>query len=114
MRMIASVGHKHPTQQSFMDCGMISAPIMEPLLSLVLWMLVSFCSGWGTEPPTQLLIFSFIIMILNVASDIHTRQLVWVATHPEKGQQNSHTCDVSVDGLSSVEWSGLMSVGGRV
>lgn len=53
-------------------------------------------------------------MILNVATDIHTRQLVWVATHPEKGQQNSHTCDVSVDGLSSVEWSGLMSVGGRV
>ena len=44
-------------------------------------------------------------MILNCATDLHTRQTIWV---PSKGdiQHNSHN-GATVDGLTAADWSGL-------
>ena len=45
--------------------------------------------------------------MFNAASDIHTRQIIWVARKVGQQQRNSHTCDISADGLSSADWAGL-------
>ena len=45
--------------------------------------------------------------MFNVASDIHTRQTIWVARKVGQQQRNSHTCDILADGLSSADWAGL-------
>jgi len=47
-------------------------------------------------------------MILNAASDLHTRQIIWVARKVGSGQANSHT-GRSADGLSAADWAGLCS-----
>lgn len=46
-------------------------------------------------------------MIFNAASDIRTRQTIWVARKVGEKQRNSHTCNVSRDGLLSTDWCGL-------
>jgi hypothetical protein len=48
--------------------------------------------------------------LYNMASDLLTRQTVWVGTNvvAGKGQENSHTrADFTVDGLSAADVAGM-------
>ena len=50
--------------------------------------------------------------LLTPATDIQTKQIIWISTNIEKGlkQSNSHTNEnLSSDGLTAADWSGLYS-----
>jgi hypothetical protein len=48
-------------------------------------------------------------MLLSQASDLQTRQTVWVSTNTATGEQiNSHNrANFSVDGLIAADWAGM-------
>lgn len=47
-------------------------------------------------------------MILSQASDLQTRQIIWVSRKVNGDQANSHTRPGrTVDGLSAADWAGL-------
>ena len=45
--------------------------------------------------------------MFNVATDLKTRQIIWVLTVPGKGQANSHTRPNRMDGAQASEIAGL-------
>lgn len=48
-------------------------------------------------------------MIYNIATDIATRQTIWVGTNAAQGkvQSNSHNEQLEYDGLTAIELAGM-------